>query len=118
MEWIPRVLLALLPALALEHSLRAGQVEPGVDKDERELVQRLFAVATGLASLTEEAAVVGQSSKLTEWAYKAQAMRLNEHAARCCCRISVCSGYSKTSLRQACPFIMGLFIAVQKIRPH
>jgi hypothetical protein len=37
-----------------------------MDKDQRELIQRLFAVATMLASEIEEIAVKGQSPKLTE----------------------------------------------------
>lgn len=47
-----------------------------MNADQRELIQRLFAVATMIASEAEEIAITGQSPKLSKGQYKALAVRL------------------------------------------
>lgn len=51
-----------------------------MDADRRELIQRLFAVATMIASEAEELAVNGQSPKLSSRQYQATARQLLKRA--------------------------------------
>jgi len=51
-----------------------------LDKDQRELIRRLFAVATMIASEAEEIAVKGQSPKLSIGQYKTTARQLLNRA--------------------------------------
>ena len=72
-------------------------------KDDREIVQRLFAVATGVASEAVEAAVMGQNGRISLERAAAIAARLEGLAASLLSLASAIQVCAQTPRRQSRP---------------